>query len=430
MLESMATAAAPGPMTNNGISSRSVVAAVLGNVLEFYDFVTYAFFAVIIGRQFFPAQSPLVSLLLSVATFGVGFITRPLGGFLIGAYGDRSGRKPAMLLTIALMGAGMLILALTPSYASIGMAAPALVVLARLIQGFALGGEVGPATSFLIEGSPAAQRGYYGSWQLASQGLATLIAGVIGVAVSAALTPEAMEAWGWRIPFLLGTAVIPVGLYIRKHMPETLDQNAATTHHSVVEVFSWLLTEHLRPVVLALLAIMAGTIATYICNYMTTYAMTTLHMPPGVSIAATLFVGLSTLVFSLAGGWLADRIGRKPLMIIPRLGLVAVAYPAFRVIAGTHTAAALLLMAALLAALNAISSAVALVVIPESLPKSVRSAGLSVAYATSVTVFGGTTQFVVTALIGATGNPLSPSWYMIGSSLIGVVALIMMPETK
>jgi MFS family permease len=403
---------------------------VLGNVLEFYDFSTYAFFAVMIGRAFFPAENPLISLLLSVATFGVGFITRPLGGFLIGAYSDRAGRKPAMLLTIALMGIGMLGLALTPSYATIGPAAPILVVLARLIQGFALGGEVGPATSFLIEAAPPAERGYYASWQLASQGVATLIAGALGVVLSVALSAEAMEAWGWRIPFLLGMAIIPVGLYIRRHLPETLDQEAATTQHSVQGVLSFLFANHLRAVLLALLVIMAGTISTYILNYMTTYAMTTLHMATSVSIAATMMVGLFTLIFSLAGGLLADRVGRKPVMIVPRIALVVLAYPAFLMMAEARTATVLLLTTALLTALNAIGAAVSLVLIPESLPKSVRSTGLSVAYAVGVTVFGGTTQFVITALIGATGNPLSPAWYMIISSLIGVVAMMMMTETK
>jgi len=430
MADSMTAVAIPGSSPVPQISRTAVAAAVLGNVLEFYDFSTYAFFAVMIGRAFFPAENPLISLLLSVATFGVGFITRPLGGFLIGAYSDRAGRKPAMLLTIALMGIGMLGLALTPSYATIGPAAPILVVLARLIQGFALGGEVGPATSFLIEAAPPAERGYYASWQLASQGVATLIAGALGVVLSVALSAEAMEAWGWRIPFLLGMAIIPVGLYIRRHLPETLDQEAATTQHSVQGVLSFLFANHLRAVLLALLVIMAGTISTYILNYMTTYAMTTLHMATSVSIAATMMVGLFTLIFSLAGGLLADRVGRKPVMIVPRIALVVLAYPAFLMMAEARTATVLLLTTALLTALNAIGAAVSLVLIPESLPKSVRSTGLSVAYAVGVTVFGGTTQFVITALIGATGNPLSSAWYMIISSLIGVVAMMMMTETK
>jgi MFS family permease len=408
----------------------SVAAAVTGNVLEFYDFTTYAFFAVMIGKQFFPSTDPLISLLLSVATFGVGFITRPLGGILIGAYGDRAGRKPAMMLTVLLMAVGMLLLALTPSYAAIGPIAPVLVVTARLIQGFALGGEVGPATSFLIEAAPPDERGFYASWQLASQGLSAMLAGGVGLTMSAILSPEDMFAWGWRIPFLLGILIIPVGLFMRSKIPETLDLEAPTTHHSLGGVLGSLFTEHARPVVLALLVIMAGTISTYILSYMTTYAMTTLHMPAGVSIAATMVVGFATFVFSVLSGWLADRWGRKPLLIVPRVVLILVAYPAFVLMNDAHTTPALLLLSGLMAALGAMSGAVALVMIPESLPKSVRSAGFSVAYALAVTIFGGTTQLVVTWLIGVTGNPLSPAWYLIVSSAIGLVAMLMMAETK
>jgi MFS family permease len=403
---------------------------VTGNVLEFYDFTTYAFFAVMIGKQFFPATDPLISLLLSVATFGVGFVTRPLGGIIIGAYGDRAGRKPAMMLTVLLMAVGMLMLALTPSYAAIGPIAPVLVVTARLIQGFALGGEVGPATSFLIEAAPPEERGFYASWQLASQGLSAMLAGGVGVTMSAILSPDDMLAWGWRIPFLLGILIIPVGLFMRSKIPETLDLEAPTTHHSLGGVLAALFTEHARPVVLALLVIMAGTISTYILSYMTTYAMTTLHMAAGTAIAATMVVGLATFAFSIVAGWLADRWGRKPLLIVPRVALILVAYPAFVLMNQAHTAPTLLLLSGLMAALGAMSGAVSLVMIPESLPKSVRSAGFSVAYALAVTVFGGTTQLVVTWLIGATGNPLSPAWYLIVSSVIGLVAMVMMPETR
>ena len=187
-----------------GVSKKVVAATVAGNALEFYDFVTYAFFAVYIGKTFFPASTALGSLLLSVAVFGVGFVSRPVGGVLIGAFADRAGRKPAMLLTIGLITVGTLGLALTPSYASIGLAAPVIVVLCRLIQGLALGGEVGPSSAFLIESAPAAQRGLYASWQLASQGIATLVAGALGIAMISMLTPAELQAWGWRVPFAAG----------------------------------------------------------------------------------------------------------------------------------------------------------------------------------------------------------------------------------
>jgi len=411
------------------IPTSAVVATVLGNALEFYDFTTYAFFAVMIGRAFFPSQDPFISLLLSVAAFGVGFITRPLGGIVIGAYADRAGRKPAMMLSIGLMAAGMALLAATPAYATIGLAAPFLVVLARLIQGFALGGEVGPSTSYLLEAAPEGKRGQYGAWQIASQGAAMALAGLFGVLLSFLLDDAAMQSWGWRIPFIIGIAIVPVGLIMRSRLRETLDLAAKTLHPTAGHVLAALLKHHVRPLVLALMLITSGAIATYIGAYMTTYALSTLHMATGASMGATVVVGLCGLVFGWTSGWLSDRVGRKPVYLVSRLALTAVAYPAFVAINRHHTLAALLLMAGLMAALNALGG-VALVVIPECFPKSVRSAGLSTVYALAVTVFGGTTQFVVTWLIHATGDPLSPAWYLIASCAIGVVAILMIAETK
>jgi MFS family permease len=412
-----------------GIPTSAVVATVLGNALEFYDFTTYAFFAVVIGRAFFPAHDPFISLLLSVAAFGVGFISRPLGGVVIGAYADRAGRKPAMMLSIGLMAVGMVLLAATPSYATIGIAAPILVVVARLIQGFALGGEVGPSTAYLLEAAPAGKRGQYGVWQIASQGAAMTLAGLFGVALSFALDDAAMQSWGWRIPFIVGIAIVPVGLIMRSRLKETVDADASTIHPSTGHVFSALLKNHLRPLVIALMLITSGTIATYIGAYMTTYALSTLHMATGASMSATAVTGACVLVFSLIGGWLSDRVGRKPVYLLSKLALTAVAYPAFVAINQHHTLAALLLMAGLMSALNSLG-AVALVVITECFPRSVRSAGLSTVYALAVTVFGGTTQLVVTWLIHATGDPLAPAWYLIASSAIGIVAILMIAETK
>jgi MFS family permease len=411
------------------IPTSAVVATVLGNALEFYDFTTYAFFAVMIGRAFFPTHDPFISLLLSVAAFGVGFITRPLGGIVIGAYADRAGRKPAMMLSIGLMAVGMMLLAATPSYAAIGLAAPFLVVFARLIQGFALGGEVGPSTSYLLEAAPAGRRGQYGAWQIASQGAASALAGLLGVVLSFLLDAGAMQSWGWRIPFIVGVAIVPVGLMMRGQLQETVDLGARTTHPSAGRVLSALLKHHARPLVLALMLITSGTIATYIGVYMTTYALSTLHMATGASMSATVVVGLCLLVFGLLGGWLSDRVGRKPVYLASKLALTVVAYPAFVVINRYHTLGALLLMVGLMSALNALGGVV-LVVIPECFPKSVRSAGLSIVYALAVTVFGGTTQVVVAWLIHATGNPLSPAWYLIGTSAIGIAAILMVAETR
>lgn len=414
------------PAAKNNISS--VAAVTLGNALEFYDFTIYSIFAAVIARQFFPLETPFGGLLLSVAVFGVGFLTRPLGGIVIGAYADRAGRKAAMTLTILLMAAGTGLLAIIPPYASIGIAAPILVVVARLIQGFSAGGEMGPATTYLLERAPSHRRGLYTSWQSASQGIAFLIAGIIGFALIEALSAESLESWGWRLPFLLGILIAPVGMYIRNRLPETIEHEQA--HSTTKAVLTDVLTEHRRTVVLAGLAIAGGAVTMYISSYMTTYALTTLHLPAGVSMLATLVTGLTMAVMSLVGGWLSDRYGRKMVMIIPRVLLALAAYPAFMLITYQQTGTALLLMVALLVTLHSLNAGVMLGMIPESFPRRVRSIGLSFSYAVAVTIFGGTAQFVVTWLISVTGSPMAPAWYLVVANAVAVIAMLLMRETR
>ncbi|MCB8879282.1 MFS transporter [Acidisoma cellulosilytica] len=412
------------------LPAATVFACVLGNALEFYDFTTYTFFAVAIGRSFFPAHDPVVSLLISVATFGVGFCTRPLGGLVIGAFADHAGRKPAMMLTIALMAVGMLMLALTPPFAVIGYAAPVIVVAARLLQGFALGGEVGPATSYLIEVAPDDRRARLASWQIASQGCALLAAGIVGFTLAHALSSEAMTEWGWRVALLLGLTIIPGGLYIRQRLPESAQISDRTHRQSAARVLTNLLSGHPWPLFLGLIAIMTSTISTYVGLYMTTYGETALKLKAPSAITAPLIGGLTTIIFALLGGWLADRYGRKIVMLVPRIVLILAIYPAFVFLIGHPSIWTLLITTGLMSALGSLSSAAAIVAIPELLPTSVRASGLSTAYAFAVTVFGGTTQFVLAWLIGVSGDPLSPAWYMIGSGILGVIAMALMPETK
>jgi MFS family permease len=406
----------------------SVAAIVVGNSMEFYDFVSYAFFAVYIGRAFFPSANAYGSLLASVATFGVGFLTRPLGGFLIGAIGDRAGRKPAMMLTIALITVGTLGLACTPSYASIGVLAPVLVVIARLLQGLALGGEVGPSTALLIEGAPAGQRGLYSSWQLAGQGLAACAGGLVGVILAKTLTPEQLGDWGWRVPFLIGLLILPVAIYIRSRLPETIESNER--EQSSGQLFSSVFVAHRKIVILAILTVAGGTVSTYLGNYMTTYAITTLKLPPSTALAATLMAGSATVVGALFGGWLSDRLGRKPLMIGPRVLTVLIVYPAFQFLVAHPGLGTLLSVTGFLAILTAISGTAGITLIPEVLPKANRCTVIAVTYAIGVAVFGGTTQFVVTWLLETTGNPLSPALYVMAASVISLVAMFMLPETN
>ena len=408
------------------VAPRVIAATVAGNALEFYDFITYAFFAVYIGKAFFPAATPLNSLLLSVGVFGVGFVFRPLGSIVIGRYADRAGRRPAMLLTIALITAGTAGLALTPSYATIGIAAPLIVVACRLVQGLALGGEVGPAGAFLIEAAPVHRRGLYSSWQPASQGAAALTAGIMGLILSASLSAAQLADWGWRVPFLLCLLLIPVAFILRRTMPETLTRS----DHRTPAPERDRLYSHKRLMSLAVLVILGGTVSTYVGSYMTTYAIVTLKLSPVIGFAATVVGGFAMLVFALLGGWLSDRYGRRPVMLAPRIALAVVTWPMFCWLVASPGPATLFIATIMLTGLTALSSAASLTMIPEMLPRRVRATGLAVAYAVGVSVFGGTTQFIITYLIGVTGDPTSPAWYVTLTSVITAFAMWALPESR
>jgi MFS family permease len=396
---------------------------VAGNALEFYDFLTYAFFAVYIGRAFFPSTSPTASLLASLATFGVGFVTRPIGGLVIGRMGDRVGRRPAMLLCFALMGIAIIGVALTPPHSMIGVAAPVLVIFFRMLQGFALGGEVGPSTAFLLEAAPLNRRGFYTAFQTWSQNLAILTSGLVGFTLANTLSERQLQDFGWRIAFLVGAAIVPFGLMMRRSLPETFHAPEASKREPVP------LRPHLRVAVLGLMLLASGTIGTYIRSYMTTYAIATLHMHTSVAFAATIVVGLCGVTFDLVIGALTDRIGRKPVMLSGGALLLVSVLPAFYVISHYRTTATLLGATAVLSIFASLSISPIIVWLTESLPAAIRSGGVAVIYAVSIATFGGSTQYAVTWLIRKTGNPMAPAWYWMAALIVGVSAMIAARES-
>jgi MFS family permease len=409
-------------MPAEGILKRHVAAACIGNALEFYDFIVYTTFANQIGQALFPGDTPFKKLMLSLAGFGVGFLSRPLGGYVIGRYGDRVGRRPAMLLAFMLMGASILGMALVPSYATIGIAAPLLTVTFRLLQGFALGGNVGPTTAYLVEAARPEHRGFYCSLQFASQGLAVFVGGVIGTILSNLLDADSLASWGWRAAFLLGALVMPFGWYIRNHLPETFEKRAP-------EAPAASLMPHARDILLGFLMAGSATIGIYTLTNMTTYATTSLHMAVNLSFAATAIVGLGTLVFSPIGGALSDIYGRKLLSIWPRAVLAVAAIPLFFMIAGNRTAFWLLSATLLMTALNGIGNTASFASLTEALPKQSRSGAFGIVYALAISIFGGSTQPIETWLSHKTGNLLVPAWYLTAAMIVGVVAAALMRET-
>lgn len=402
------------------IARRSVVAAVAGNALEFYDFTAYTFFAIQIGQTFFPSKNAFLSLMLSLGTFGAGFLGRPIGGIVIGAFADRRGRRPAMVLSFVLMGAGILALALTPSYAAIGITAPLIVIASRIVQGFALGGQVGPATAYLLEASAPATRGFYTTLQYASQGLAALIGGGVAFALASWLDAAQLASFGWRIAFLLGAVVLPFGFLMQRALPETLAVEALPRER---------LGDHIRIAVLGLVMLGSSTIAVYTMYYLPTYAQTALHMKASVASAAGMVFGAGTLVFSVVSGLLSDRIGRKPVMIWPRVLLTLAIMPLFIWLMANPSGAVLLTVTAIVASLATLNSAAGLVAIAEALPAGMRSGVLGTIYAVAIAGFGGTAQLIEAWLTKLTGSALAPAWYLTAATAIGLVAMILMDET-
>ncbi|HEY4179301.1 MAG TPA: MFS transporter [Kofleriaceae bacterium] len=397
----------------------ALVATLVGNTLEFYDFITYAFLAVYIGKAFFPTDSAFASLLLSVATFGVGFLTRPLGGVLIGAYADRVGRRPALLLTIVLMSVGTVGLCATPSYASIGIAAPIILVLSRLVQGVALGGEVGPANAVLLEAAPVEQRAIYMSLQSASQGVAIMFGGIVGVITASVMTEAQLAAWGWRLPIAVGLVLVPVGLYMRRALPETLHE---PKHATAGEALGAVWRDHRREVVLLVLMTAGSTVLTYVGTYMTTFAQKTLGMTPRVALLAPIANGVLWIVASPIGGWACERFGRRQVYFASRALTVVVLVPIFLYLIYARTTFSLLFSVVAMSLASLPSTVAGQTVMAEVFPAASRSAGIALTYASAVTIFGATTQFVVTWLIEVTNNPLAPAYYAIGMSVVSIVA--------
>lgn len=404
------------------LSKKQIAAVAAGNALEFYDFLTYTFFAVQIGEALFPGSGE-AKLLLSLATFGVGFVTRPLGGFVIGRFADRRGRKPAMILSFSMMGAAIVGLSLTPSYAMIGMAAPVLAVLFRMLQGFALGGEVGPNTAFLVEAAPPNRRAFYVSLQFATQNFSILIAGSVGLLLSSILTPEALLAWGWRAAFLVGALIVPFTIAIRKSLAETLVHDELRTAEAIGRRKVMILA------VAGLLLLAGATIGTYTVDYITTFAQRTLGMKASIAFAATVLLGISMTSFNLVSGWLADRYGRKPVALAGWLGMFLAGIPAFLLMVQYRNAATLFSMTALLGMLTGILTPPSVTLFTEALPARVRAGALGTVYAVSIAIFGGSAQFMEQLLIDRTGSQIAPAFYMTAAIAIGVIGVFMLEET-
>jgi MHS family proline/betaine transporter-like MFS transporter len=398
-----------------------IVAATIGNVLEWFDFVVYGFFAVTIAEVFFPTGNPTVSLLIAFGAFGLAYFVRPLGAIIIGGFTDRAGRKAGLLLSIALMMIGTTLMAVTPGYATIGIAAPILITLARLLQGFSVGGEYGSSVSFLAEHG-GGRRGFATSWQFATGGMITVLASLFGVALTTLLSHQQLVDWGWRIPYIFGMLVGPAGLYIRAKIVETPEFVKAELPPTIP--IGDLLRRHPLAVLLALGMSIISNASFYILAYIPTYGQKTLHLPASTGFTATLVGGAILAIGCPLAGYWSDKISRPLLMVIACWLFVLTPYPAFYLMVAAPSLATCILAVGWLQLVKAAYSGVLPSLMAEQFPVEVRAIGVALGYSVSVSIFGGLAPLVATWLIAQTGDPLSPSYYLIFTALLSLAALI------
>ncbi|MFL6644976.1 MAG: MFS transporter [Paraburkholderia fungorum] len=417
---------------------RIVFSSSVGNALEWFDFLVYGYFATIIAKQFFPMHDEWLSTLLAIATFGISFLMRPLGAIVLGMYGDRKGRKAALTLAIALMMVGTFTMAVMPPYASIGLAAPVLILLARLVQGFAVGGEFGSATAFMVEHS-ASRRGYYASWQFASQGLAAITAAAFGSLLTAWMPPEQLNSWGWRLPFVFGLLVGPVGYYIRSHLDETPEflalrkereaseaaREAAGKRQALPQEKNASFSSQWVNLLLAVGIVAQSTVGVYVLQlYMPMYAVKQLHMPAAASFGVVVLNGGLQFLLSPVMGALSDRIGRIRIMLTTSILMGVLIYPMFALLQSHPTLGWLLLLQGTAGIFKAAYSGPMPALMSEIFPTQVRSTGLSIGYSIGVTIFGGFAPTIVETFIHLTGDKLAPSYYVLIAAVLSGLSLV------
>lgn len=412
------------------VRRRAILSCAIGNFVELFDFVIFGLFAAQLGANFFPTHNQLLDLLSAFATFGVGFVMRPVGAMVIGAYGDRHGRKAALILTATAMAVATAITGLIPSYASIGIWAPVLLVLCRLVQGFSTGGEWGGAAAFLVEYSPPGRRGYIGSMQQFSVGLALIVATLSAAILNSVLDKQAMLSWGWRIPFLCGFVLAPIGLYLRTRVFETPAFDRTVSQHNVAHnPIKDSFTIYFRPVMAAFGVAIVGCVGNYTFNiFMPSFATGQLGIPAGTAYYSTACSAVILTILTPVMGLLSDKIGRKPVMLIASLLYLVLSYPLFLLLVTLHSATGLFIAQAINGVLLAMYAGPLCAILSELFPTRVRFTALSIGYSFAVTIFGGFAPFIATFLIQSTGSQVSPAIYVMGGALLSAIALLIIKD--
>jgi MFS transporter, MHS family, proline/betaine transporter len=407
---------------SNSTLRRVVVASILGNGLEWFDFVTYGYFSSIIAHVFFKGGGS-AALLLTYATFAVGFVVRPIGGIVLGMFADRHGRRPTLALVIAMMAFGTLTLGVTPSYATIGLAAPVIVVIGRVIQGISIGGEFASATTMLVEYVPPERRMTFGSFQMSAQAVGRVFAAGIGLLVIVGLPKAEVQDWAWRIPFLLGALVGPFGFYIRYRLTESPEYREMLAHgeKKARAPIMELLRSHGTAVFCGMGIVVAGTALTYIWNtYLPTYVVRQLHLPLWEGLVGVLVTSAFTIFTCVLGGWIADRVGAYRVFFFFTVVSAVVAYPLFAYVLAAPSFTRLFEAQLVALTLFGLQIGPSPGLLASLFPVRVRSTGMAVTYNVAVTLFGGFAPLTVTGLIAKTGNNIMPAYYLIGAAAVSL----------
>ena len=397
-----------------------------GNFLEMFDFFLFGLYAADISRTFFPTGDAFSSLMLTFAVFGAGFLMRPLGAILLGGYVDRVGRRRGLMVTLGIMASGTVLVAFVPGYATIGPAAPLLVLLGRLLQGFSAGAELGGVSVYLAEMATPGHKGFYVSFQSASQQVAIVVAALIGFVIAAAMPHAAIAAWGWRIPFVLGCLIVPFIFVIRRSLQETQEFLARTHHPSTREVFR-IMAANWRAVLAGMMLVVMTTVSFYLITvYTPTFGRVVLKLSTSVSLLVTLLIALSNLVWLPVMGALSDRVGRRPILLAAALLTLLTAYPVLHWLVIAPSFGRMLLAELWLSFLYGSYNGAMVVALTEVMPVAVRTAGFSLAYSLAAALFGGSTPVVSTWLIHALGDRAAPGWWMSFAALCGLGATLVL----
>jgi MHS family citrate/tricarballylate:H+ symporter-like MFS transporter len=418
------------PNGDTQASPPSKIGAVLrvtsGNFLEQFDFFLFGFYAQYISKVFFPVDSEFASLMLTFAVFGAGFLMRPLGAIILGAYIDKVGRRKGLIVTLSIMASGTVLIALVPGYASIGLFAPALVLLGRLLQGFSAGAELGGVSVYLAEIATPGRKGFYTAWQSASQQVAIVMAAALGYGLNQWLSPAEVAVWGWRIPFLIGCAIVPFIFLLRRTLQETAEFQARRHHPDTREVLASML-KNWRTVLTGMLFVAMTTTTFYLITvYTPTFGRAVLHLSAADSLLVTLLVGLSNFVWLPIGGALSDHIGRKPILVGISLLALLTAYPAMSWLVANPSFGHLLAVLLLFSFYFGMYNGAMVVALTEVMPVNVRVVGFSLAFSLATAVFGGFTPAISTYLIDVTANKASPGLWMSFAAMCGLMATLIL----